>query len=101
MIPPLPPLTDEQKQAVARYRDTLSDIVFMAATRYQYELEKQGIPSEHIAGPLLAGLYGAAEKYMRLSGAEEFAKHWGTSDPEIQAQDRILRAELSAPPGGR
>jgi hypothetical protein len=69
-----PPLTEEQREAVVPYRDTLADIVFLAATRYQSELESRGIPSEHIVGPLLAGIYGAAEKFLRLGGADEFAK---------------------------
>ena len=75
----IPPLTDTQREAVARYRDTLSDIVFTAATRYQHELEQQGIPPAHIAGPLLAGLYGAAEKYLRVGGAKEFAQRLFTA----------------------
>jgi hypothetical protein len=69
-----PPLTDPQKQAVHKYRGALFDLVLTAATTYHRELEKQGIPGEHIAGPLLASVYGAAEKYLRLGGAEDFAK---------------------------
>jgi hypothetical protein len=70
----IPPLTDEQRQAVARYRDTLYDVALTAATTYHRRLEEQGIPPEHIAAPFLAALYGAAEEYMRLGGAEDFAK---------------------------
>jgi hypothetical protein len=70
----IPPLTDEQKQAVARYRDTLYDVALTAATTYHRRLEEQGIPPQHVAAPFLAALYGAAEEYMRLGGAEAFAK---------------------------
>ena len=69
-----PPLTHEQKQAVEKYRNALFDLALTAARAYERELQKQGIPPEHIAGPLLASLYGAAEKFLRLGGADEFAK---------------------------
>lgn len=69
-----PPLTDEQKEAVAHLRDTLYDVALTAATTYHKRLEEQGIPPEHIAAPFLASLYGAAEEYMRFGGAEAFAK---------------------------
>ena len=69
-----PPLNAEQQEAVARYRDALFDITLKMVTTYQRALESEGIPSERIAGPLLAGLYGAAEKYLRVGGAEEFAQ---------------------------
>ena len=74
MTPPISPLTAEQREAVDRYRDALFDITLKMLTTYQRALESKGIPSEHIPGPLLGGLYGAAEEYMRLGGAEEFAK---------------------------
>jgi hypothetical protein len=92
MTPPISPLTEEQKEAVARYRDTLSEIVFMAATRYQHELEKKGIPPEHIAGPILAGLYGAAERYLRVGGAEELAQRLHDA---VQAAAREFHFEVT------
>ena len=87
-----PPLTAEQQEAVARYRDALFDLTLKMATTYQRSLESQGIPSERIAGPLLAGLYGAAEEFLSVGGAEDFAKRLHNA---IQAAAREFHFEVT------
>jgi hypothetical protein len=69
-----PPLTDEQRQALEKYQNALFDLALTGAKTYHQRLEELGVPPERIAGPLLASLYSAAEHYMRLGGAEDFAK---------------------------
>ncbi len=87
-----PPLNDQQKRAVAQYQKALLDVVLTTTTTYERALEKQGIPPERIAGPLLAALYGAAEKYLRLGGAEEFAKRLHNA---VQAVAREFHFEVT------
>ena len=93
MTPPISPLTAEQREAVDRYRDALFDITLKMLTTYQRALESKGIPSERIAGPLLGALYGAAEEYMRLGGAEEFAARLHNA---VQAAATELHFEITA-----